>query len=440
MRPMINSLPLDPVVNFGKVTVSIGYNSTETFIALVTGDGSKLPNPDPDGSFNLVWFNNSTYSDPSDDPNVEIVRCLGRSGDLLSLARAQEGTLASNKNIPEKIYKMLLSPTKKTITDIPIDSQSKIDAHSTLSTGVHGVGGSTVESVSGSTSKVSTHSSTTSSVHGFDSSGNAPAQTHGILKHTGTIGTEGNITFSITGGHAHTGSDSTQVNHTDLTNKGSNTHAQIDTAITASAGHIAANGTSVHGLGTMSTQNADNVSISGGSISGGSVTGLITNLAVADGGTGRGSAVAYAPICGGTTDTSAQQSVTSTGTAGQVLTSNGASALPTFQTPAAVPYVFTVNNGVDQTSAKSQGTTYQNTTGKAIFVSGSFVYTGTGVTQTCTIGPSGPSDIVFSTGNLGSSDPYIVSFSFIVPNTFFYRIGNGSNAITIKSWYEIQLG
>lgn len=50
------------------------------------------------------------------------------------------------------------------------------------------------------------------------------------------------------------------------------------------------------------------------------------------GGTGRTSSTAYAVICGGTTSTGAQQSVVSVGTSGQVLTSNGAGALPTFQT------------------------------------------------------------------------------------------------------------
>lgn len=55
-------------------------------------------------------------------------------------------------------------------------------------------------------------------------------------------------------------------------------------------------------------------------------------LAVANGGTGRASHTAYAVICGGTTGTGAQQSIAGVGTSGQVLTSNGASALPTFQT------------------------------------------------------------------------------------------------------------
>lgn len=55
-----------------------------------------------------------------------------------------------------------------------------------------------------------------------------------------------------------------------------------------------------------------------------------TDIPVADGGSGRGTAVAYAPIVGGTTSTGAHQSVASVGTAGQVLTSGGAAALPAY--------------------------------------------------------------------------------------------------------------
>lgn len=62
-------------------------------------------------------------------------------------------------------------------------------------------------------------------------------------------------------------------------------------------------------------------------------------IAVASGGSGRGTATAYAVICGGTTSTAAHQSIASVGTSGQVLTSNGAGALPTFQSTAATGYV-----------------------------------------------------------------------------------------------------
>jgi hypothetical protein len=55
---------------------------------------------------------------------------------------------------------------------------------------------------------------------------------------------------------------------------------------------------------------------------------------VAKGGTGNATATAYAVQCGGTTTTTPFQSVASVGTSGQVLTSNGAGALPTFETNA----------------------------------------------------------------------------------------------------------
>lgn len=57
----------------------------------------------------------------------------------------------------------------------------------------------------------------------------------------------------------------------------------------------------------------------------------LNTVTVAKGGTGRTTATAYALLCGGTTATGAHQSIASVGTAGQVLTSNGAAALPTFQ-------------------------------------------------------------------------------------------------------------
>jgi hypothetical protein len=56
-----------------------------------------------------------------------------------------------------------------------------------------------------------------------------------------------------------------------------------------------------------------------------------TAITVPNGGTGDASFTAYSVICGGTTSTGALQNVSGVGTAGQVLTSNGASALPTWQ-------------------------------------------------------------------------------------------------------------
>ena len=108
-------MSLDPVINFGKVTVSIGYNASDTSIVLTTGHGANLP---ATFSYNLVWWDSTTYPDPADDPNVEIVRVTNRVTDTLTVTRAQEGTSATVKNIAGKTYKMILAFTKKMKDDI----------------------------------------------------------------------------------------------------------------------------------------------------------------------------------------------------------------------------------------------------------------------------------------------------------------------------------
>src|SRR3990167_3073553 len=89
--------------------------------------------------------------------------------------------------------------------------------------------------------------------------------------------------------------------------------------------------------GASATPAAGTITIAGGtgittSGAGSTVTvTLDTDVAVADGGTGASSFTAYAVICGGTLSTNPLQAVASVGSAGQVLTSNGAGTLPTFQ-------------------------------------------------------------------------------------------------------------
>jgi len=81
-------------------------------------------------------------------------------------------------------------------------------------------------------------------------------------------------------------------------------------------------------LGTLT--DGSGITISEGA---GTITVAMTDpVTVAIGGTGVQTLTAYAVICGGTTATGAVQSIASVGTAGQVLMSNGAAALPTFQT------------------------------------------------------------------------------------------------------------
>lgn len=100
---------LDPVENFAKVTVSQGYDSVATTIVVTTGQGARLPSTTP---FSLVWWNATDYGDPSDDPAREIIRVTNRSGDTLTVTRAQEGTSASTHNSAGKTYRLVQSLTK----------------------------------------------------------------------------------------------------------------------------------------------------------------------------------------------------------------------------------------------------------------------------------------------------------------------------------------
>ena len=106
---------MDAAKNVAKGTVSTGYNSTAIEILLTTGDGARFAEP----PFNAVWWNATDYPDPSDDPDVEIVRVHAIvAGDTLGIIRAQEATTATNKNIAGKTYKLLAGLTAKFLNDL----------------------------------------------------------------------------------------------------------------------------------------------------------------------------------------------------------------------------------------------------------------------------------------------------------------------------------
>lgn len=120
-------MALDPVVNFFRSTIAtLPVASGGTSIVLQTGDGNKLPAPAIDGAFNLTIYN-------ADDPFVapEIVRVTARSGDTLTVTRAQEGTSATNKT-SGSTWNVELTPTAKTIQDI---DSAKLDVAGGTMTG-----------------------------------------------------------------------------------------------------------------------------------------------------------------------------------------------------------------------------------------------------------------------------------------------------------------
>jgi len=107
----------DQVKNFIKRTVNGGHDDAAVTVSV--NNASLFPDP-ASGEYNVIWYDATNYPDPSDDPNVEIVRVTGRDtgANTVTVTRAQEDTAASTKNTAGATYKLLLAPTEKTIADI----------------------------------------------------------------------------------------------------------------------------------------------------------------------------------------------------------------------------------------------------------------------------------------------------------------------------------
>jgi hypothetical protein len=122
---------------------------------------------------------------------------------------------------------------------------------------------------------------------------------------------------------------------------GTNTTQIATTAYTTAA-------ITAQGLGTIATQNANAVAITGGTVTG------ITDLTVADGGTGVSTITANAVVLGN--GTSAIQTVAPS-TAGNILTSNGTTWT------SAVPASYPLTSGTSQTAPFTAPNTYADFTG-----------------------------------------------------------------------------
>jgi hypothetical protein len=104
-----------------------------------------------------------------------------------------------------------------------------------------------------------------------------------------------------------------------------------------------------------------------------------TPIPVSSGGTGVSSFTPYAVITGGTTSTGPLQSVSSVGTSGQVLTSNGAGELPSFQSTSGETSEFLSGNDASTASPAAGVITFTGAGGNTIHASGSTVtITGSG--------------------------------------------------------------
>ena len=155
-----------------------------------------------------------------------------------------------------------------------------------------------------------------------------------------------------------------------------------------------------------------------------SLSGLTTPLSVGQGGSGVASTTAYGILAGGTTSTGAFQNA-GVGTSGQVLTSNGAGALPTFQTVSAPTPAFPSGTRMSfqqtaaptgwtkDTTAALNNTAMRIVTGSVVN-GGSVAFTTAFASQT----PTGSVSITSVTGTAGATTlttPQIPSHSHTLP-------------------------
>lgn len=299
-------MTLDAVANFIKLSVVGTYTALATDITVGTGQGATLPTP----PFNMVWYNNTNFGDPGDDGFREIIRVVSILGDVLTVSRGQEGISATAKDIVGVQYKLLLAFTKKSYDELSTATTVADSSSATTWPLLHEAVTGTLspKTDAGLTYDASTANLSTTTFTGA-LAGNATTSTN-------TTGNAATVTV------ADAGEDTT-------------TYPLLGIDLTGNMSPRTDAGLSYQG-----TTNALTATTFIGALTGtatGNYTPGGTDVAVTDGGTGISATIAYTPVCGGTTTTAALQSVASIGSAGQVLMSNGAGALPTFQTY--TPYI-----------------------------------------------------------------------------------------------------
>lgn len=106
-----------------------------------------------------------------------------------------------------------------------------------------------------------------------------------------------------------------------------------------------------------------------GALASGSLAAGFTPVTVPLGGTGNTTFTAYSVICAGTTATGTFQNVSGVGTAGQVLTSNGAAALPTWQAVASLTgATFNTQSTTLTTTFSATSSSYTDVTGLSVSI------------------------------------------------------------------------
>lgn len=171
-------------------------------------------------------------------------------------------------------------------------------------------------------------------------------------------------------------------------------------------------------LGTIATQDSDDVTITGGSITG------ITDLTVADGGTGASSITANSVILGNGSS-ALSGNLVAPGTSGNVLKSNGTTWTSAAESESGIGIGQTWQN---MTSSRSFGSSYTNSTSKSIMVAITST-AGSGTTMAATVG-----GVLVQTNGVHAATE-LNTLTFIVPPSTSYSVASTE---TLNNWAELR--
>jgi hypothetical protein len=109
---------MDLAKNFAKGTLAVGILDTDTSLDLSANNGARFPSP----PFNATIWNSTDFPDPSDDPDVEVIRVTAITDDTFdTIERGQEGTAAVDHHIDGKTYQIVAGLTADLVNNHLLD-------------------------------------------------------------------------------------------------------------------------------------------------------------------------------------------------------------------------------------------------------------------------------------------------------------------------------
>lgn len=147
-----------------------------------------------------------TYTDPGDDPGMEIVQVTGRAGNVLNVTRAQEGTAAAAHTTGDVVRLLVTAGMVQQVQDT-IDAHD----HSAGGDGAQIAHGSLGSAGSNTHAQIDTHIGSTTNPHGVTAAQAGAATTGDLSAHVGDTGNPHAVSAAQTGAattgdlSAHTG-------------------------------------------------------------------------------------------------------------------------------------------------------------------------------------------------------------------------------------------